>query len=374
LTYTITTSIKHHSPFNRYFFNFANQLIAGLVYTLVIHLTGGTFVDSSNVIQLLYATMSAVIVYFINTIFISIGMYLDTRNPMIPFWIEQYSWLFPIYLGMGIVAAAFSFGYRHDPIIVSLLVVIPIILLRVSQVQYVDRTREMVKELRQKNTTLENYSDEISKLNDGLLDTLAEVIDLNDPLVLGHSRRVTDFAAKIAKRMGLHARQVELVRKGSLLHDIGKLGIPQNILSKSTPLTPEELETIREHPGAGATLLEKSPHLRTLIPIIQQHHEFYNGEGYPGKLSSNQISVEARIVSGADAIEAMLSDRPYRKARSTSEVIKELQRCSNTQFDPLVVNAAIEMLKEMEKEKRTTNLKEAPKIQIQSKMANHKNP
>jgi putative nucleotidyltransferase with HDIG domain len=148
---------------------------------------------------------------------------------------------------MGIVAAAFVFGYKHDPIIGSLLVIVPLLLLRISQVQYVDRTRGMVSEMREKNFDLEKYSEEITKLNDGLLDTLAEIIDLRDPFVLGHSRGVTEFATKLAKRLGLHEKQVELVRKGSLLHDIGKLGISQDILAKPARLTPEEYQVIKRH-------------------------------------------------------------------------------------------------------------------------------
>jgi putative nucleotidyltransferase with HDIG domain len=206
----------------------------------------------------------------------------------------------------------------------------------------------MVSEMREKNFDLEKYSEEITKLNDGLLDTLAEIIDLRDPFVLGHSRGVTEFATKLAKRLGLHEKQVELVRKGSLLHDIGKLGISQDILAKPARLTPEEYQVIKRHPVLGAALLEKSPHLRTLIPIVRHHHEFYNGEGYPDRISGNMISIEARVVSVADAIEAMLSDRPYRKARTTNYIIEELQRYSGTQFDPLVTEVAIQILKEME--------------------------
>jgi putative nucleotidyltransferase with HDIG domain len=207
-----------------------------------------------------------------------------------------------------------------------------------------------VAELRQKNFTLQKFTDEITKLNDGLLDTLAEIIDLRDPYVLGHSRKVTILATQIARQLGLHDKQVELIRRGSLLHDIGKLGIPPDILAKPKRLSPDEYRVIQEHPRLGSTLLENSPYLRPLIPIVRHHHEYYNGEGYPDKISGNQISIEARIVSVADAIEAMSSDRPYRKSISTQQIIEELQRCATKQFDPLVVQVAIAILKEMEPE------------------------
>jgi diguanylate cyclase (GGDEF)-like protein/putative nucleotidyltransferase with HDIG domain len=365
LTYALSTGIKHHSPLNRIIFNFSNQLIAGMVYTLIIYSTGKPFIGLSTQIQVILAVIAAVIVYGINTALISIGMHLDTRQPAVLFWKEHYSWLFSIYIGMGIVAAAFVFGYKHDPVIGSLLVIAPLLLLRVSQVQYVERTRGMVSEMRVKNTVMEKYSDEITRLNDGLLDTLAEIIDLRDPYVLGHSRGVTGIAVKLAKRLGLHEKQIELVRKGSMLHDIGKLGISQEILAKPAPLTPEEYKIIQKHPKLGAALLEKSPHLRPLIPIVLHHHEFYNGEGYPDGISENQIAIEARIVSVADAIEAMSSDRPYRKARTTEFIIEELQRCSSTQFDPLVADTAIQILKEMESAKHTEEAIEYAKAELQ---------
>ena len=142
-----------------------------------------------------------------------------------------------------------------------------------------------------------------------------------------------------------------VVRKGALLHDIGKLGISQEILAKPARLSPEEFEIVKSHPQLGASLLEKSPHLRPLISIVSQHHEFYSGEGYPNKLAGNQISIEARIVSVADAIEAMSSDRPYRKSRSIEYIMNELRQYSGTQFDPVVAEMAIKILRETESQK-----------------------
>jgi putative nucleotidyltransferase with HDIG domain len=344
LTYALSTSIKHRSPPNRFFFNFSNQLFAGMLYTTIIAITGTAYIEMPTWMQLIFAILAAIIGYVFNTGFISVGVYLDTGCPIMAFWKENYSWLYLIFIGMGIVAAAFGFGYKHDPLVGSLLVIVPLLLLRVSQVQYVERTKEMVVEMRKKNS-------EITNLNDGLLDTLAEIIDLRDPYVLGHSQGVTQLAMAVARRLGLHEWQVELVRKGSLLHDIGKLGIPQSILAKPGKLTTEEFETIKSHPELGAALLEKSSYLRPLIPIVGQHHEYFNGEGYPDKLAGNQIAIEARIVSVADAIEAMSADRPYREARSLEYIVEELERCSGTQFDPQVTKVAIEVLKGMEAEK-----------------------
>jgi len=239
------------------------------------------------------------------------------------------------------------FGYKHDHLTGLLLIVIPMILLRMSQKQYLERTRDVVTELREKNQVLKKNSEEILELNEGLLVTLSEIIDLRDPYVLGHSKLVSKYATEIARLLGLKEKQMELVRKAGLLHDIGKLGIPMEILTKPGRLTRAEYETIKMHSALGGDLVKNSPSLRPLVPIIRHHHEFYNGEGYPDRISGGQISIEARIVAVADAIEAMTSDRPYRKGLKREQVMEELNNYSGTQFDPLVVEAAVRMLSEI---------------------------
>jgi putative nucleotidyltransferase with HDIG domain len=247
-------------------------------------------------------------------------------------------------MGIGFITYALIFGYRYDHLTGLLLMVIPMILLRISQKQYVDRTRQVVVELREKNQILKKNSEEIVELNEGLLATLSEIIDLRDPYVLGHSKQVSQYATNIAQLLGLNEKQVDLIRRAGLLHDIGKLGISMEILTKPGKLTPDEYETIKEHAALGGDLVNNSPSLHPLVSIIRHHHEYYNGKGYPDKLAGNQILIEARIVAVADAIEAMSSDRPYRKALKPEQVIEELNKHSGSQFDPLVVKIDIKML------------------------------
>jgi HD-GYP domain-containing protein (c-di-GMP phosphodiesterase class II) len=319
-------------------------MIAVMLYTIALHLTGKHLNDFSIVIQGLLVVLAALIVYIVNTSAISIGMGIDLRQSPNQIWKEQYAWLVTIYVGIGLIATGYIFGYREVGVFGTLLMMVPLFILRISQKQYVDRTREAVRELREKNIVLEKSADEINHLNDGLLDTLAEIIDLRDPYVLGHSNQVTTYSVLIAEKMGLNPRQVKLIHNASLLHDIGKLGVSMDILKKPGKLTSHEYESIKKHAVLGGNLIKNSPSLLPLAPIILQHHEFYNGMGYPDKLAGNQISIEARIVSVADAMEAMTSDRPYRKKLTLEQVIEELKRCSGSQFDPLVVEAAIQIL------------------------------
>jgi putative nucleotidyltransferase with HDIG domain len=323
-------------------------VIAVMLYTIALDLLGRPLNDFSIGIQTILVVAAALIVYITNTWLISIGMGIDLRQSPNRIWKEQYAWLVTIYVGIGLITIAYIFGFREEGVLGALLMMVPLLLLRISQKQYVDRTREAVVGMREKNIILEITAKEINQLNDGLLDTLAEIIDLRDPYVLGHSKRVTNYATMLAEKIGLNPKQVELIRKGSLLHDVGKLGISLEILSKPAHLTHQEYEEVKRHPEIGARVLEMNPSLRVLIPIVRHHHEFYNGQGYPDRLFGQQIPIEARIVSVADAMEAMASDRPYRKARSRQYILDEIKRFSGTQFDPNVVEQAVRLLESEE--------------------------
>jgi diguanylate cyclase (GGDEF)-like protein/putative nucleotidyltransferase with HDIG domain len=341
----VSLLIKYRSRFNRFIFNFSNHLLAGSVVLASVLFAGNNFMGLPSLLQIGLCVGSAAILYLITTWMVAFGMSLDLGQSALHIWTEQFSWLAPYYLGIGFIAYAMVFGYKHDHIAGLILMVIPMILLRVSQKQYIDRTRQVVLELREKNQTLEKKSDEITELSEGLLLTLSEIIDLRDPYVLGHSKQVSVYATHIAKSMGLKEKQIDLIRKAGLLHDIGKLGVPMEILTKPGKLTREEYKIIKEHPALGGDIVKNSPSLRALAPIIRHHHEYYNGNGYPDKLAGNQISIEARIISVADAIEAMISDRPYRRALTHETVIEELNKHSGSQFDPIVVASAVQMLK-----------------------------
>jgi putative nucleotidyltransferase with HDIG domain len=288
-------------------------------------------------------------------------MSLDLKQPARQIWKEQYSWLGSYYIGFGLIAYTLIFGYIHAGIVGILLMTVPMVLLRFSQKQYISRTREAVLELREKNLILKKSSEEIGELNEGLLEILSEIIALRDPYVLGHSKQVSCLATKIAKRMQLDDRQIEFIRKGALLHDIGKLGISEEILRKPFRLTAEEYEIMKRHTTIGAGLVEKSPGLRPLVPMVRHHHEFFTGKGYPDQLKGNQIPIEARIVALADAMEAMSSERPYRKAFDLPAVINEIKRCAGTQFDPLIVEVAISML-ELEARLKTPDAEASPEM------------
>ena len=369
LVLAVSLAIKHRSAFSRFIFNFSNHLISGNIIIGIILLAGGNFTELTLLFQLVLCLLTALSLYLFTTTLVSIGMSLDLKEPLLGTWKLHFGWLLPYYVGIGFISFTMIFGYIHASAFGLIIMVVPMFLLRFSQAQYINHTKNAVAELREKNMVLKKTFDEIADINEGLLTTLAEIIDLRDPYVLGHSKQVSKYATDIAKQMNLNKNQVNLIRKAGLLHDIGKLGIPMEILTKPSKLTREEYEIIKEHAALGADIIKNSPTLRSLVPIIRHHHEYFNGKGYPDGISGNQISIEARIISVADAIEAMISDRPYRKSLEIDQVIDELRRNSGTQFDPFVVNLAISILESSPKLEKSASTRTDTQLKVSQKFS-----
>ena len=176
---------------------------------------------------------------------------------------------------------------------------------------------------------------------------LADAIDTKDHYTLGHSQKVAAYAAIAAEALHMNETEIEEVRLAGLLHDIGKVAIPETILNKSGPLNPDEWETMKTHVHYGAKLLELLPGLVRVQQMVKHHHEFFDGSGYPEGLSGAQIPIGARVIGIADAYDTITSDRTYKKARPAEEAIAELERCDGAQFDPEVVRAFVHMLRRM---------------------------
>ncbi|NQT46030.1 MAG: HD domain-containing protein [Candidatus Omnitrophica bacterium] len=174
---------------------------------------------------------------------------------------------------------------------------------------------------------------------------LISILEMKDPYTRGHSEMVGQYAARIAKEMALPVHKVQTLQTCGRLHDMGKIGIPISILNKPGPLNREEWAKIKTHPVTAAKILSNLKFLEETIPAIRCHHEHYNGRGYPKGLKGEQIPLTARILSCADAFEAMTSDRSYRKAKPLPRVVKELQEKKGKQFDPKVVSVLVRLIK-----------------------------
>lgn len=176
------------------------------------------------------------------------------------------------------------------------------------------------------------------------LGTLIDVLETKDAYTAQHARDVVELSERVASRLGVQGRELRDVHYAAILHDIGKIAVPSDILRKPGKLTDEEFEQIKTHSDAGGRLLERIPFTRTVAPLVRAIHERYDGGGYPDNLAGDEIPLGARIVGACDAYDAMISDRPYRSGMGQDAAIRELHRCAGTQFDPDVVSALVQEL------------------------------
>lgn len=216
-------------------------------------------------------------------------------------------------------------------------------------------------ERRNKTTAVRNRLNELQIVNDSLkgeieraynsiqkhyLETvrsLIAAIDAKDSYTKGHQERVAMFSMILARELGLPSREQELLQQAAILHDIGKIGVPEHILRKPASLTPEEFNVIKQHPVIGAEIISPVEFLKDAVPIVLHHHEKFDGTGYPDGIMGLQIPYGARIIAVADAVDAMLSERPYVPARTVEQVRKQLQLCAGTQFDPEIAAVALKI-------------------------------
>lgn len=191
-----------------------------------------------------------------------------------------------------------------------------------------------------------NLYQELREVFYGTAQALAETIEKRDPYTGGHTKRVMNYSIAIGKAMGLSKKEIEDLRLAAILHDVGKIGVRDNILLKEDRLDPEELEKMNMHPQYGADILNHVKKLRDIIPGVRGHHERIDGKGYPDNLRDGDIPTIARIIAVADTFDAMTTDRPYRKAMNFEVAFKELRKNSGIQFDKDVVEAFIRGYKE----------------------------
>jgi HD-GYP domain-containing protein (c-di-GMP phosphodiesterase class II) len=263
-------------------------------------------------------------------------------------WRERYRWLINHYLVLCFMGLFLGIAYTAQGPLGMAVFTLPVLMMHYTQRQYVERTEDSVRELQRMNRELTRANLEVmgaslamQQLNEELFLTLSKIIDARDPWVSSHASQVADYAVAIAKELGMPEDRLEPLRQAGFLHDIGKIGISEQVLHKPDKLTEEEYEYVKTHAALGGEFLEMVTGLRHIAPFVRHHHERWDGRGYPDSLRAEDIELEARILAVCDAAEAMASDRPYRKGMSLHEIIAEVERCAGTQFDPSVAAAFI---------------------------------
>jgi putative nucleotidyltransferase with HDIG domain len=199
----------------------------------------------------------------------------------------------------------------------------------------------MTAEIRSFIDQLRKAAEENKEMFMGTIRSLAAAIDAKDPYTRGHSERVAHYSEMIAQSMGLSEKEVEVVRIGALMHDVGKIGIEDKILGKAGPLDEDEFEIMKTHPSKGAIIIEPVGPLQEMIPAMKYHHENIDGSGYPQGLSGEDIPLYAKIVAVADTFDAMTTNRPYQKAMEITYVFERMRSFVGKKFDKEIVDALI---------------------------------
>ena len=207
----------------------------------------------------------------------------------------------------------------------------------------IDYQSNLEKLVEKRTAELRGALSQIEESYDQTLQALGRALDLKDAETQGHCERVTSFTIAIAKAMNIGPAMLPQIARAAFLHDIGKMAIPDRILLKPGPLNDEERAVMRTHCDVGYNMLIQIPFLREAAEIVLSHQEYYDGSGYPRGLRGEEIPLGARIFAVADALDAMMSDRPYRKALPMDHARKEIKRCSGTQFDPKVVETFLSL-------------------------------
>ena len=333
----ISLRLQHLSrePF-RVIFNLSLAALSTWVAAQVFFIVSGIqpySVEQTPLGQILFPLFLFTLTYFlINTWLVTFVLALEQGRPAYPIWRDNFFWLAVNYFG-GASVAALLVMYTKEVDFTTLGIIVPLLLIsyltfKTSMGRIEDANKHLL---------------EVNKLYLSTIETLAMAIDAKDQITHGHIRRVQRLAVGLAQSVGVQDEiQIKAIEAAALLHDMGKLAIPEFILNKPGRLTPSEFEVMKQHANIGADILGSIHFPYPVVPIVRHHHEAWDGSGYPDKLRGVSIPLGARILSVVDCFDALTSDRPYRPAWSVEEAISVLVQRRGTMYDPLIVDKFIE--------------------------------
>ncbi len=280
------------------------------------------------------ALMFAALIYFVaNTLPVSIIIGITENKSFRHIWSNCYFWSFPYYLVGAAVVGLVSFVNRRIGWQTSLLILPIIYWVYRSYRIYLDRLEDEKKRVEIEKQHVE----QVASLNLRTIEALALAIEAKDNNTHDHLHRVRTYAVEIGKELGLGESELEALRAAALLHDIGKLAVPEHIINKPGRLTPEEFEKMKIHPIVGAEILERVAFPYPVVPVVRSHHEKWDGTGYPDGLKGEEISIGARVLAVVDCLDALSTDRQYRNALPLDEAMAKVVSMSGTSFDPAIV-------------------------------------
>lgn len=323
-------------------FNVAGMMANASAFTYAtFHYLSGRFASSKPILLML----AALVFFFANTLPISVVISLTEHKSTRKVWKECYFWSFPYYLVGAAAVGLVGIVNRSAGWQTSLLVLPLIYWVYRSYRLYLGRL-----EAEKARVEVEKrHVEEIASLNMRTIEALALAIEAKDHTTHTHLQRVRTYAVEVAKELKLDEDQIEALRAAALLHDIGKLAVPEQIINKPGRLTPEEFEKMKVHPLVGAEILERVAFPYPVAPIVRSHHERWDGTGYPEGLVGEQIPIGARILAAVDCLDALASHRQYRQALPLIEAMEQVKERAGTWFDPQVVQILDERYVELER-------------------------
>jgi diguanylate cyclase (GGDEF)-like protein/putative nucleotidyltransferase with HDIG domain len=309
----------------------------------------------------LLLVVTALVFFLANTIPVTIIISLTEGKSPRKVWAECYFWSFPYYLVGAAVVALVDFINRHTGWQTTLLVLPVIYWVYRSYRLYLGRL-----EAEKKHVEIEKrHVEDVAKLHLRTIEALALAIEAKDHTTHKHLQRVRIYALEIAEELGFTHEEIEALRAAALLHDIGKLAVPEHIINKPGRLTPEEFEKMKIHPVVGAEILQRVAFPYPVAPVVRSHHERWDGTGYPDGLKGEEIPRGARVLSAVDCLDALASHRQYRNALPLDEAMAEVVRLAGTWFDPRIVDVLKRRYRELEAMAQSSETSEEPGLSVQ---------
>jgi putative nucleotidyltransferase with HDIG domain len=271
---------------------------------------------------------ATIVFFFLNSIPVAAVVALADNTSIVQKWRSGYSWTFPYYLVGAAIAGFIQFVNRLAGWEMSILVLPAVYVIYRSYCLHLGRWEDEKRHL-----------EDLASLNMRTIETLALAIEAKDHTTGDHLQRVRIYAMELGKDLGLSSAEMQALQAASVLHDIGKLAVPEHIISKPGKLTPEEFDKMKVHPIVGAEIVEQVRFPYPVAPIVRAHHEKWDGSGYPDGISGEAIPIGARILSAVDCLDALASDRQYRRALPLDEAMAHVTREAGKAFDPRIVTA-----------------------------------
>jgi putative nucleotidyltransferase with HDIG domain len=332
-------SINFYTAYNSAVYALSGVAGSSLLFAANRHGVGGFEL-------LVVGALAGIVYYAVNVTLVMAGTAVAERRSWLSVFRETTAWLAPHHVVYGILAAGIVLADQSIGLLGIIVFAMPAAAMLVATGQYLRATEGLVEEMRVKNQTLEALLAEnrglLASLSRGhmqLIRGLAQSIDAKDPYTAGHTSRVAQYSVRLAVALGLDDATRREIEHGALLHDIGKIGVPDAVLTKPGPLDDDEWAAMRQHPLVACAILDGVDLSPTVISMVRHHHENLDGTGYPDHLAGDELPIAARIARVADAFDAMTSDRPYRAALTVSAARSELRKNKGTQFCPEIVDA-----------------------------------